>query len=424
VAADSDDTPIGVRVAHVNVRDAHGWVPPVGARPNRLGESSLGKHPAPWMVEALRLGEFEGVLFAQFVFWPGGDEDITHWVKRWLPELPATGMNSLAAIRSFLTAAQAHAHPLLLITESQLQGDELQVPSLVEGPAGPVLVTMPVRTLRLNDSPIGLVTWGPSTVAVGEESELSREQTGTVSRVAATIDHSVALDLLVAPGSEPSFASYSYAFRVIEAVGQALDSAERMLTEWELAALSRPSPDLMDELRRIARLRKCLPIITAALGPYRELDVAERSANALPSTVAELLTAVLVRAREVRDRAVVLEQRSQGSVGLLSQVTAGMQLQLAQEDARRQRAFQTGVAVLASVAVGPGGMAAWVDAADMNVRPGVLAAWMGGTVVLTLLALGMATSTVRHRVGRLLGRTRAPTELESTQAAVSGRRQA
>jgi hypothetical protein len=341
----------------------------------------------------MRRGELQDVIGMQIVFWPGDEEKIEDWLRAWLDGRPDAGpparRQAWRGVAGWASAEGPHEHPSFLDLERiGLQTSEMQLPVIADGPRGAVLVRLPVRMLGLRDEAISMIVWSSAVTCVGADDDLAEEDREQILKSAALVDFSVELNL-VAHDVPAADATWWYEYALAVKVDEALAKVEALMTDWELALASNPSAaDLSSDLRRLASWRRCIPLITGCLGRYQDPFTAPQADFVRPPMdTPEAIQQLLLLSDRARRRATALEQRIQGSTGLLSQITAGLQLEQTRADAVRQQRFELGVAFVASFAVLPGVIAGALQAADVKIALGTLGLILLGVGLLTMMVL-------------------------------------
>jgi hypothetical protein len=375
-----------MRVVHANLKTSEGsWVS------TERTSTALGRYPATWGLDALMRSDLAGATSAQFVSRPGGDDQVERWISRWLADLPREGWEGWQRVADFAGAVHAHDHPLFIAADAEIRGVEMQLPVLAKGPRGIVLVMFPVRILSRTNSAASIIVWAPGIELLGDPRHLTSAQRSEMMSAPARVDFSVSLHVTVSAQqpSDAEEANWWYAWELARTIDKALIQASEILDDWDLDLVSAPDEtDLVARLRELGSLRRSVPAMVASLGPHRDFtETTQGVDNLAPMSAADALRGLVALSRGIVTRSRQMDQRVQGSTSLLSEVAASMQLRQARLESERGRRFQLAVASLASVAVVPGAVAGWAQAADVKIAGPVLAAIMATAALLTFLLL-------------------------------------
>lgn len=257
----------------------------------------------------------------------------------------------------------------------------------------PLLAIQPVRLLSNGQKHASLVFWHePEIVSPTHEGDTA-DYPDALAQLAPRTNFSVELDLLVDPDAVARTAGYKYWLEAGHSSRKALDALATELDRWELDLARRSSElDLRAELLRLTALRRCIGAIRESFAPLLRLVPSVTSApsrweGGTPTDTSQTLRAISRTLTSSDSHADALEQRGQAAVALLGQVTSAMQLEAASVERQQQRHFQLVVAVLASIAVLPGTIAAGFEATGTESSDVELLSLMAGSAALTLLAL-------------------------------------
>lgn len=269
---------------------------------------------------------------------------------------------------------------------NDLFGDELGVPALWPGPTGIALSVCPVRIVQRSQNPVSFVVWGDPVWRIGKASDLNPEQEQDLRQLPARVDYGAALSLWVLSETEPSQAPWAYRYEVASSVEESVSRAAELLVRWNRGLLSQPTrADLDLGLRQLEELRRSLPIMRLAVAIHGEdAEPAPKRLTPGPMTTTGFASGTQAIAARVRRDTRELDTEILESVALLSQVTASMRLQIAEEERHRQQRFRTVITLLGALAVLPGLLAAWVQASHLHVGPLPLAGLMIGAGLLSL----------------------------------------
>jgi hypothetical protein len=214
-----------------------------------------------------------------------------------------------------------------------------------------------VRLLSREDSAVSMVVWGLPKVRVGDENTLDAEHQQRLRSAVASLDYEVQLDLLTRHDASPDDAS-----------------------------------ELVSSLQALEALRRSLPFVLGGLGTLGKGRLLEPTPDIPDPTVEDPdpRNSSMALGREVQMRAHDAEQRIRRAAELMTQVATGVQLARAREDSDQARSFQLMVAILASVAVVPGALAAWFQAARIEVTGTKLAGYMILSALVTAAILVFA----------------------------------
>src|SRR6202035_4982838 len=249
-------------------------------------ETSFGKHPAPWKLDALLHDQPAGITGAQLIFVPGDGERLEDWLSRWLADAPVDAEPfDLEAIAGFLARPGVRGHPLVPMgLGSDLFGAEMRLPALWNVSGGLAVSLCPVRIVERRDNPVSFVVWGEPVWVIGAEADLSVEQKKELSEMPGLVDYGTAVSLWIISEPEPSQAPWAYRCQVAASIEKAVSRAEQLLRDWNLDLLGDPSRAELDVgLKRLESLRRSLPSLRRATGIHGAgTELQEANPTALP----------------------------------------------------------------------------------------------------------------------------------------------